>query len=104
MAVARTASGAPHELTQSHAACRQHAEVQQRDTGQHGREQSGTAPWRRLQPDPVDAPRSRFVPEALLHLFEHRVVGFKRAAQDREPRRAALPKIDVGAQLLDMWR
>jgi DNA helicase-2/ATP-dependent DNA helicase PcrA len=52
----------------------------------------------------IHAPRSRFVPEALVDLFEHRVVGFERAAQDREPRRAALPNIDVGAQLLDMWR
>ena len=52
----------------------------------------------------VDAPRSRFVPEALLHLFEHRLVGFKGAAGDQAPARVRLPKVDVGAQLRDMWR
>jgi DNA helicase-2/ATP-dependent DNA helicase PcrA len=52
----------------------------------------------------VDAPRSRFVPEALLHLFEHRLVGFKGAAGDQAPAPLRLPKVDVGAQLLDLWR
>ena len=49
----------------------------------------------------VDAPRSRFVPEALLHLFEHRVVGFKGATRDRTPARAKLPKLDIACLVGD---
>jgi DNA helicase II / ATP-dependent DNA helicase PcrA len=52
----------------------------------------------------VHAPRSRFVPEALLALFEHRIVGFERTASASGPAPPKLPKVDVGAQLLDLWR
>jgi DNA helicase II / ATP-dependent DNA helicase PcrA len=50
----------------------------------------------------VHAPRSRFIPDPLLCLFEHRVPG----SADAAPRaaRPELPKVDVGSLLLDMWR
>ena len=49
----------------------------------------------------VHAPRSRFIPDPLLPLFDHRVLGAM-------PQRARAPqgpaKVDVGAELLEMWR
>jgi hypothetical protein len=52
----------------------------------------------------VLAPRSRFIPEAMLELFEHRIVGFDRSTTGDGPIRPELPKVDLGAALLDMWR
>jgi DNA helicase II / ATP-dependent DNA helicase PcrA len=51
----------------------------------------------------VHAPRSRFIPDALLGLFDHRMPGSARARGDR-PARPELPKVDLGAALLDRWR
>jgi DNA helicase-2/ATP-dependent DNA helicase PcrA len=51
----------------------------------------------------VHAPRSRFIPEALLGLFDHRMPGSARARGDRSAR-PELPKVELGAALLDMWR
>ena len=51
----------------------------------------------------VHAPRSRFIPEALLGLFDHRMPGFCPDRGDRSAR-PELPKVDLGAELLDMWR
>ena len=51
----------------------------------------------------VHAPRSRFIPDALLPLFDHRVLGGAAPAGEAGPRHQ-LPRIDVGAELLDMWR
>ena len=52
----------------------------------------------------VQAPRSRFIPDALLELFDCRA---PRATHpvglDRAPRRE-LPKVEIGAAMLDMWR
>jgi DNA helicase II / ATP-dependent DNA helicase PcrA len=49
----------------------------------------------------VHAPRSRFIPDPLLRLFEHRLPGSADAASGAA--RAELPKVDVGAMLLEMW-
>ncbi|MGH6884524.1 MAG: ATP-dependent helicase [Geminicoccales bacterium] len=51
----------------------------------------------------VHAPRSRFIPDALLGLFDHRMPGSARARGDRSAR-PELPQVDLGATLLDMWR
>jgi DNA helicase-2/ATP-dependent DNA helicase PcrA len=51
----------------------------------------------------VHAPRSRFIPDALLPLFDCRVPGGA-APAGAGAARAQLPRIDVGAELLDMWR
>jgi DNA helicase-2/ATP-dependent DNA helicase PcrA len=51
----------------------------------------------------VHAPRSRFIPDALLPLFDCRVPGGEVPA-GAGAARAQLPRIDVGAELLDMWR
>jgi DNA helicase-2/ATP-dependent DNA helicase PcrA len=51
----------------------------------------------------VHAPRSRFIPDPLLGLFDHRVLGIAAAAAGARAARAELPRIDVGALLLDMW-
>jgi DNA helicase-2/ATP-dependent DNA helicase PcrA len=51
----------------------------------------------------VHTPRSRFIPDALLGLFDHRMPGSARARGDRSAR-PELPKVDLGAALLDMWR
>jgi DNA helicase-2/ATP-dependent DNA helicase PcrA len=52
----------------------------------------------------VLAPRSRFIPEALLELFDHRMPDAARAPGGDRATRPELPKVDLGAQLLDMWR
>jgi DNA helicase-2/ATP-dependent DNA helicase PcrA len=52
----------------------------------------------------VHAPRSRFIPDPLLRLFEHRVLGSAGVAAGEGAARPELPKVDVGALLLDMWR
>jgi DNA helicase-2/ATP-dependent DNA helicase PcrA len=52
----------------------------------------------------VHAPRSRFIPDPLLGLFDHRVLGFAAAGAGEGAARAELPRIDVGALLVDMWR
>jgi DNA helicase-2/ATP-dependent DNA helicase PcrA len=52
----------------------------------------------------VQAPRSRFIPDALLELFEQRAPGGGRPAGVERAPAAALPKVDVGSALLDMWR
>jgi DNA helicase-2/ATP-dependent DNA helicase PcrA len=52
----------------------------------------------------VHAPRSRFIPEALLGLFEHRMPQPARTAGGDRAARPALPRVDVGAALLDLWR
>jgi hypothetical protein len=52
----------------------------------------------------VHAPRSRFIPEALLGLFDHRTPGSARTAGGDRAARPALPKVDLGAALLDLWR
>jgi DNA helicase-2/ATP-dependent DNA helicase PcrA len=49
----------------------------------------------------VHAPRSRFIPQALLELFDHRAPG-RSAGLDRAP--PELPKVDIGSAMLDMWR
>ena len=45
----------------------------------------------------VHAPRSRFIPDPLLGLFDHRVLGFAAAEAGEGDARPALPRIDVGA-------
>jgi DNA helicase II / ATP-dependent DNA helicase PcrA len=52
----------------------------------------------------VHAPRSRFLPDPLLRLFEHRVPGAAGAATGEGAARPELPRIDVAAALIDMWR
>jgi DNA helicase II / ATP-dependent DNA helicase PcrA len=52
----------------------------------------------------VHAPRSRFIPKTLLGLFDHRMPGPVRTAGGDRAARPALPKVDVGAALLDLWR
>jgi DNA helicase-2/ATP-dependent DNA helicase PcrA len=52
----------------------------------------------------VSAPRSRFIPDALLRLFEHQGFGCAAAAPGVGPARAELPRIDLGAALIDTWR
>ena len=52
----------------------------------------------------MHAPRSRFLPAPLLGLFEQRVLGSGDAAAGEGTARTGLPKVDLGAQLLDMWR
>jgi DNA helicase-2/ATP-dependent DNA helicase PcrA len=51
----------------------------------------------------VHAPRSRFIPDQLLALFDHQVPGGEVPMGKGAPCRA-LPRIDVGAELLEMWR
>jgi DNA helicase-2/ATP-dependent DNA helicase PcrA len=51
----------------------------------------------------VHAPRSRFIPDRLLGLFDHRAPGVAVAAAGAGAARAELPRIDVGALLLDLW-
>ena len=51
----------------------------------------------------VHAPRSRFIPDPLLDLFDARALGFA-AATAGDAARPELPRTDVGALLLDMWR
>jgi DNA helicase-2/ATP-dependent DNA helicase PcrA len=51
----------------------------------------------------VHAPRSRFIPDPLLPLFDCRVPGAEVTAGEGAAR-PALPRLDVGAELLDMWR
>jgi DNA helicase II / ATP-dependent DNA helicase PcrA len=52
----------------------------------------------------VHAPRSRFIPDPLLGLFDHRVLGFAAAGSGEDDARTRLPRVDVGALLVDMWR
>ena len=52
----------------------------------------------------VHAPRSRFIPEALLELFDRRTPGSVRAPGFDRAAPPELPKVDVGAAMLDMWR
>jgi DNA helicase-2/ATP-dependent DNA helicase PcrA len=52
----------------------------------------------------VQAPRSRFIPDPMLGLFDHRVLGFAPARSGEDDARAGLPRTDVGALLVDMWR
>ena len=52
----------------------------------------------------VHAPRSRFIPDPLLRLFDHRVPGRAGIATGEGAARPELPRIDVGATLIDMWR
>jgi DNA helicase-2/ATP-dependent DNA helicase PcrA len=52
----------------------------------------------------VHAPRSRFLPEALLELFDHRTPGILRARRLDPAAPPELAKVDVGAAMLDMWR
>jgi DNA helicase-2/ATP-dependent DNA helicase PcrA len=52
----------------------------------------------------VHAARSRFIPDPLLRLFEHRMPGSAGAAAGEGAARPELPKVDVGALLIDMWR
>jgi DNA helicase II / ATP-dependent DNA helicase PcrA len=52
----------------------------------------------------VHAPRSRFIPDPLLRFFERRVSGSTDAAAGKGAARPELPKIDVGAALIEMWR
>jgi DNA helicase II / ATP-dependent DNA helicase PcrA len=52
----------------------------------------------------VSAPRSRFIPDALLRLFEHRGFDCADAAPGEGAARPELPRIDVGAALIDTWR
>ena len=52
----------------------------------------------------VLAPRSRFIPESLLWLFDHRIPDAARPAGGERAARPELPKVDLGAELLDMWR
>jgi DNA helicase II / ATP-dependent DNA helicase PcrA len=49
----------------------------------------------------VRAPRSRFLPDGLLHLFDHVATG---AGLDAPaPAAVALPRIDLGAVMKSMW-
>ena len=50
----------------------------------------------------IDAPRTRFIPDALLPLFERRVRGGEKAADAFHGAHAA--RVDVQARLRDMWR
>jgi DNA helicase-2/ATP-dependent DNA helicase PcrA len=52
----------------------------------------------------VRAPRSRFIPDPMLRLFEHRVSGCADAAAGEGAARPELPRLDVGAALIEMWR
>jgi DNA helicase-2/ATP-dependent DNA helicase PcrA len=52
----------------------------------------------------VHARRSSFIPDTLLHLFEHRLPACADAAGGEGAARAELPRIDVGAALIEMWR
>jgi DNA helicase-2/ATP-dependent DNA helicase PcrA len=52
--------------------------------------------------DHLYAPRSRFIPDALLPLFERRVQGAPHVA-DGPAERAARPAVDVAARLRQMW-
>jgi DNA helicase II / ATP-dependent DNA helicase PcrA len=52
----------------------------------------------------VHAPRSRFIPDPLLCLFEHRSPGPADGAAGETAARRELPRVDVGAALLEMWR
>jgi DNA helicase-2/ATP-dependent DNA helicase PcrA len=50
----------------------------------------------------VYAPRTRFIPEALLELFERQVRGGSEAADALDGPRAA--RVDVKARLREMWK
>ena len=50
----------------------------------------------------IYAPRTRFIPDALLPLFERRVRGGEKAADAFHGAHAA--RVDVQARLRDMWR
>ena len=52
----------------------------------------------------VHAPRSRFIPAPLLGLFDHRAPSSGSVGLGGGSARAELPRIDVGAALLEMWR
>jgi DNA helicase II / ATP-dependent DNA helicase PcrA len=52
----------------------------------------------------VHAPRSRFIPDPLLHLFEQRLPGPADGRAGETAARPELPRIDVGAALIEMWR
>ena len=52
----------------------------------------------------VHAPRSRFIPAPLLGLFDHRVLGFAAPGAGEGGTRPELPRVDVGALLVEMWR
>ena len=49
----------------------------------------------------VRAPRSRFLPDGLLHLFERVAIGEEPGAS--APAAMALPRVDLAAALRGMW-
>jgi DNA helicase-2/ATP-dependent DNA helicase PcrA len=52
----------------------------------------------------MHAPLSRFIPDPLLHLFEQRPPDPADGRAGETAARPELPRIDVGAALIEMWR